>query len=488
MKREDGIPIGAAKESAGAKGGGLNELIFGDFELEPGFARHFHFGSEDEAGGFTGGIGEDDAPEVEGVAREEFGGVTAAAADAGAAEDAVHPAAEFPGPVHGGPAFGSAEGPDGGEGAFSSGGEGDGLLVGEDTVSGDLHGLEEFGWEITGGEGVEPRRRDSILGNTDEGSFDRLLVGEEFLEDEGVYAGIAADGLVGERLDEGFGERIAGGGDEVEPAGGEAGSEERDGDDEALKIAGFGVSEEEIAVGEDVGSSDVEFFAEGFFFTKNAGEVSDDVTDGDGLAAVGGPLRGDHEGELLGEVPDNFEGGGAGAHDDGGAEGGDGDGAVSEDAVDVLAGGEVGGKIAFGDESAEVDDLATLDPVGEAGGAGGFAFFEIAAGTHGVEEVVGGVEVIGNGREVAEEIAFEEGELVVVEEGLELGRGEAGDGADDTSDAVAGFEEGGEEAHADVAVGAGEEDVHGKEVNVERRVMNFECLVGRWNRGFPEIL
>lgn len=130
------------------------------------------------------------------------------------------------------------------------------------------------------------------------------------------------------------------------------------------------------------------------------------------MAAVGGPLWGDHEGEFFGEVADDLEGGGAGADDDGGAEGGDRDGSLAEDVVYLFAGAEVGGEVSIWDEAGEVDDLVAFDPRGEVLGAGGFAFFEVLAGAHRVEEVVGGVDLIRDGREVAEEVACEEGELL----------------------------------------------------------------------------
>ncbi len=68
--------------------------------------------------------------------------------------------------------------------------------------------------------------------------------------------------------------------------------------------------------------------------------------------------------------------------------------------------------------------------------------------------------MIWNRWELAEEITLEEGELLAFNKGRELGRGEAGDRADDGGDAVSCLKEGGEEAHANVAVSAGEEDVH----------------------------
>lgn len=103
------------------------------------------------------------------------------------------------------------------------------------------------------------------MSNTDEGFFDGLLVGEEVLGNDFLKAGVLADGFVDERLDEGFCQGVRGGGDEVEPAGGEIGGEERDWDDEAFEVAGFGVAKEELAVGKDVGPSDVELLVEGFF-------------------------------------------------------------------------------------------------------------------------------------------------------------------------------------------------------------------------------
>ncbi len=323
-----------------------------------------------------------------------------------------------------------------------------------------MDGLEEGGVELAGGEGVEPRGGDFVLGDADEGFVDGLLVGEEILGDDFLKAGVLADGFVDEGLDEGLSQGVAGGGDEVEPAGGEAGGEKGNGNDVAFELACFGVSEEEFAVGEDVWSSDVELLLEGFLLTQNSGEVADDVSDGDGLAAVTGPLGGDHEGEFFGKVADDFEGGRAGADDDGGAEGGDRNGALAEEGVDFFAGGEVGGELAIGDEATEVDDLFAVDPFGEAACAVGLALGEVAAGAHGVEKVVGGVEVVGDRREIAEEVTFEEGELFALDELLKLGRRETGDGANNAGDAVACLKESGEEAHADVAVGAGEEDMH----------------------------
>jgi hypothetical protein len=134
---------------------------------------------------------------------------------------------------------------------------------------------------------------------------------------------------------------------------------------------------------------------------------------------------------------------------------------LAEDVIDFFAGGEVGGERAIRDEAAEVDDLFALNPPGKSAGAIGLTLSEVAPGTHGVKEVVGGVKVIRNRWKVSQKIAFEKGEFFAVEELLELAGREAGDGPYDSGDAVACFQESGEEAHANVAVGAGEEDVHG---------------------------
>jgi hypothetical protein len=51
VEGQNGIPVCSSKQSAGAEGGGLDELVIGDLELEPGFAGHFHFCCENQAGG-----------------------------------------------------------------------------------------------------------------------------------------------------------------------------------------------------------------------------------------------------------------------------------------------------------------------------------------------------------------------------------------------------------------------------------------------------
>ena len=120
----------------------------------------------------------------------------------------------------------------------------------------------------------------------------------------------------------------------------------------------------------------------------------------------------------------------------------------------------MGGEFSLWDESAEIDDLVTLDPSREAAGAFGFALLEVASGSHGVKQVVGGVQVFRNGGEVSEKIAFEQNELFVVEELLELRGWEAGNGAHDSCHGVAGFQKSREQAHADVSIGASEKNVH----------------------------
>ena len=310
MEGEDGIPVSAPEESAGPEGGRLDELVGGDFELKPGLAGHFHFSGENEPCGrlrvFL--IGKDDAPEVERITGEKLGGVASAASDASASDEAVHPAAKPPSPVHRRPTFGAAERPDGCDGFLAVGGEWEGLLVREDAVGGHLHRLQERGIELAGGEGIEPRGRDLILGDADKGLVDGFVVGEEVLRDEFGESIVLADGFVDEGLDERFGKWVTGGSNEVKPACGESRRKKGNRNDEAFEITGGGVTEEEFAVGKNIRSSDVELFTESLRSAENSGEVADDVSDSDGLATVGRPLRGDHEGELFGEVTDDFEG------------------------------------------------------------------------------------------------------------------------------------------------------------------------------------
>ena len=101
-----------------------------------------------------------------------------------------------------------------------------------------------------------------------------------------------------------------------------------------------------------------------------------------------------------------------------------------------------------------------LDPVSEATGAFSFPFLEVASGSHGVKQVVSGVEVFRHGGEVSEKIAFQQNELFVVEELLKLRGRKAGDRAHDSCHSVAGFEESRKQAHTDVSIGAGEKNMH----------------------------
>jgi hypothetical protein len=77
-----------------------------------------------------------------------------------------------------------------------------------------------------------------------------------------------------------------------------------------------------------------------------------------------------------------------------------------------------------------------------------------------VEEVIGGIEILGKSRQALtlEEIAFEEGELVA---GLgKVIEGKAASVANDSRDSVPGLQQSGKKSKADVTVGSGDEKVH----------------------------
>ena len=68
VEGEDGVPVEAAVDAQGAEGGGLGEAVLViDFEFQPGFARQFHFGVEEQAFFFF--LGQNHPPKVQGFAR-----------------------------------------------------------------------------------------------------------------------------------------------------------------------------------------------------------------------------------------------------------------------------------------------------------------------------------------------------------------------------------------------------------------------------------
>ena len=70
----------------------------------------------------------------------------------------------------------------------------------------------------------------------------------------------------------------------------------------------------------------------------------------------------------------------------------------------------------------------------------GFTFFETASTTHGVEKVVDGIDIFRNWRKVAEQVTFQQGELLAFDERLELRGGKASNRSHDSDHDVAGFQ------------------------------------------------
>jgi len=189
-------------------------------------------------------------------------------------------------------------------------------------------------------------------------------------------------------------------------------------------------------------------------------EVGEEVIEGNRPGAVADPAGGDHDRQVVDEVADDFEAGGAGTDDQPGAKFGDRDGPRAEGFASGEAGGEVLGDGTLRPGSAEVDDpLDAGRGCGIAEVAGGFVVEagEAASGAHGVDEVAGGLDAGEGGGEGlgAEGIGgdgFDAGPGARLEHLEAAGRG---------ADAVAAFGEERDEVAADVAGGAEDEDVHG---------------------------
>ena len=130
VEGEDGVPVGEAEEAFGAEacghleiggfviraGGGAGLVLIGwwrvDLEAEGGDAGEFHLGAEEERAVF---LDADDAPEVECFAVFDVFGVASSSAEAGPADELVHPPADAPEGVGGVPAVPAADAADGTE-------------------------------------------------------------------------------------------------------------------------------------------------------------------------------------------------------------------------------------------------------------------------------------------------------------------------------------------------------------------------------------
>lgn len=97
MNREKGIPVYSSKEPQGSEGSFLDEVPLFDAELEPRFTGEPHFGVEDQS--FVLFVGQDYAPEVEGIAGIEFVGVFSPPVKTRSAGQFINKPSDSPQPV-----------------------------------------------------------------------------------------------------------------------------------------------------------------------------------------------------------------------------------------------------------------------------------------------------------------------------------------------------------------------------------------------------
>ena len=231
---------------------------------------------------------------------------------------------------------------------------------------------------------------------------DRLVVAHGLKRDQGADAVVAHHHLVPEPLDERPG--VGGGNrrDEIHPVGREPWAQHRHRHHDPPEPAGPGVADHHVAVGDDVGASDVEGFPGGPLLLQTAHQIPEYVADRDGLAPGVHPLRGDHEGQPLHQGLDHLEGHAPRADDHRGAKLGHRHRALAKRAPGLEPAGQVPGEVRSGlPQPAEIDDAP--DP-GASGGLGQsprrapVTLLEPALPLgHGVDQVVDRVEPVQKG-------------------------------------------------------------------------------------------
>jgi hypothetical protein len=162
-----------------------------ELELEPGLAGQPHLGVQQQATALA--VGDQHAPEVERVAGAQFGGVAAAAAQAGAAHQAVEEPAEPPEPLGVVPAVGAADAPQAVDHLVGRVVQrrAAGVVVG--ALGRHLHQPVELERAAAGDDGVRPRRDDGLLLDLLEGEPDGLVVGDGVERDDVADALVARD-------------------------------------------------------------------------------------------------------------------------------------------------------------------------------------------------------------------------------------------------------------------------------------------------------
>ncbi len=454
VQRDDRVPVGQAEQAAGLEQRRLAERAVGvvdggDLEFQLRLTGEFHFGAERQTA-VPGDAG--DAPEVERFPESNALGITTAAAETGAADEPVEPAADLPQPVGRVPSVAAAHTADGAEGGRGGGVDGDVAGVAEDGAAGPVG--------IAGdGAGHGPVGDDTVLRDFDERGGDGLLDGEEGLGDERADGVFAANNGVFEAFGERFANVIGQRRDQVDPIRTEFGREERERDNDAGPEFEFsGHDGHDLAVGEDFGATDVVGLTGGGGVGQASGQIADDVANGDGLALGGDPFGRDHDGEAFDQIAEDFKRRRAGTDDHGGAKDGDWDAGGGECRLHFTAGGKMFGEIGPGfAEAAEVDDAL------DARGFGGLGELEgkrtilvgitAGGGGHGVDEIEGDLAVFQGARVV--EGGFDNFDVGVVGP---VAPSQFGGGADQAADRITVGEKLGGKAAANVAGNSGDGD------------------------------
>ena len=308
-----------------------------------------------------------------------------------------------------------------------------------------------------------PTGFDLAIGGFAARGFDGLANGEQFLWNNFRDAVLARYDWVFQSFGERAGDVVAERGDEVNPIRTQKRRQDRNrNDDAAAKVQLFGHDVHDLVVRENFRAADVEDAGGSFRMFECAGEVAEDVANGDGLARSANPLGRDHDGKSLDEVAENLERGGAGADDHRGAKGGDRDSAIDQSFFDGATRGEMLAESgASFTKTAEINDAADARLPGGAGEGGRELEIVIrvflAGGEHRMNEVIRGRAAFQRAEQSGfiGEIELDDDEIRMIGPRaiLKFARG-----AHEAADGVSGVEEAGDEAAADVAGGAGDGD------------------------------
>ena len=204
------------------------------------------------------------------------------------------------------------------------------------------------------------------------------------------------DGFVPQAVDELPADPGVERGHEAQPEARQARRQERHRHHEAAHADLPGVFVHEFAVADAVGAADFEDGACLPVELQAVDEIGDHVADRDRLGGCPHPARGDHHRQFVDERPDHFERQRPGADHDGGPELHRLGTLGRQDAADLPAAPKVGREFALA-EAAEIDDPPDSPlprGAGEVAGAGPVLLLEVAGRSHGVHEVVGGVDAV----------------------------------------------------------------------------------------------